>query len=53
MKACTQYIESGEVIWYNGKCVSGKSRSQTTIPPEKRQKFWKQWAEVQKEDAEE
>lgn len=52
MKACIDYIQNGDVIWYNGKCVSGRSRGHLTIPAEKRQKFWKDWAKLYDDQSE-
>lgn len=51
MVACTNYIENDDPIWYNGKRVSGRSRRHTSIPPKKREQYWKKWTELQEKDA--
>lgn len=53
MEACTEYIESGKPIWYNGRSVSGSSRRPTMIPSQQRRDFWKKWSRLQSLQGEE
>lgn len=47
MEACIKYIETGDPIWYNGRCISGSARRPNVIPSQKRQDFWEKWSELQ------
>lgn len=46
MTACGDYINDGRPIEFNGRTVSGKARQQNRLSDEKRQAFWRRWAEV-------